>query len=309
MMNMRKKLFILGIGGLTGSKLAMMAKDDFEVFGSYNLRNPEFDFIKSVKLDISNVHNVKGTMSDIHPDILINTSGINSVDYCENHQDEAKKINVEVVENICEITDSLDTKFIHLSSDSVFDGTKDTPYTEEDVPNPINFYGHAKLASEKIVLKNSKNLVVRASVLYGWLLRTLSDLPSSSMKPINFGQWLIDKLKSNEKVKIITDEYSSPIIADDFARSILHLAKGNQRGIFHSAPPLRITRYDFSVKLANTLGLDSGLIQPVSNKELGRRVATGFNKCLNSSKITQQTKFQFLSLEESLNLLKKQVCD
>ena len=303
---MKKKLFIVGIGGLTGSKLAIMAQNDYEMFGSYNLRNPEFTFVKSVKLDISNMPEVRKALSKIHPDILINASGINSVDYCENHQDEAQKINIDAVKNLSEIADSLDAKFVHLSSDSVFDGMKDAPYTEEDAPNPINFYGHTKLASEKIVLKNFKGLVVRASVLYGWPLKQLFNLPSSSMKPSNFGQWLITKLISGEKVKIITDEYSSPIIADDFAKSILHLVKNNQAGVFHSAPPLRITRYDFSVRIAHALGLDSGLIQPVSIKKLGRIMATGLNKCLNSNKI-ERTGFQFLSLEESLDLLKKQV--
>lgn len=304
---MKEKLFIIGIGGLTGSKLAVMAKNDYEVFGSYNLRNPKLVLAKSVKLDISNIHETRKVLSDIHPDILINASGINSVDYCENHQDEAKKIHIDAVKNLTEVANSLGVKFIHLSSDSIFDGAKDAPYTEEDAPNPINFYGHTKLAGEKIVLKNSKNLVVRASVLYGWLLKQLSNSPSSSMKSMNFGQWLITKLISGEKVKIITDEYSSPIIADDFAKSILHLVKREQTGIFHSAPPLRITRYDFSIKLANILDLDSNLIQPVSNKELGRIITTGMNKCLDSNKIRKQTDFQFLSLEESLNLLKKQV--
>ena len=279
--NMREKIFIIGIGGLTGSKLAIMAQNDYEVFGSYNLRNPEFTFVKSVKLDVSNIPEARKALSEIHPDILINASAINSVDYCENHQAEAQNININAVKGLSEIADSLDAKFVHLSSDSVFDGTKDAPYTEEDAPNPINFYGHTKLAGEKIVLKNSKGLVVRASVLYGWLLKHLSNLPSSSMKPSNFGQWLITKLISGEKVKIITDEYSSPIIADDFAKSILHLVKNGRDGIFHSAPAIRITRYDFSVRIAHALGLDSGLIQPVSNKGLGRIMATGLNKCLD----------------------------
>ena len=303
---MKKKLFIIGIGGLTGSKLATISRNDFHVYGSYNLRNPEFDFIDGIKLDITDYDKIKEVLSDIHPDVLINTSGINSVDYCENHKDIAKKINVDAVEQISKISDLLGVKFVHLSSDSVFDGTNDKPYIETDIPKPVNYYGYTKMISEKIVLENSNNVVVRASVLYGWLPSTLSKLPSSSMKPTNFGQWLIDKLNSYEKVKIITDEYSSPIISDDFARSILHLTKGDYHGIFHSAPPLRISRYDFSVKLAKYLGLDFELIQPVTNKELGRKVVTGFNKCLDSSKI-MKTKFQFLSLEESLNLLKEQV--
>jgi dTDP-4-dehydrorhamnose reductase len=304
---MKKKLFILGIGGLTGSKLAMLAINDFEVYGSYNLRNPKFSFVESVKLDILDTNKLKETLSNVHPDIIINASAINNVDFCETHHDEAKKTNIDVVEQLRKISDSLGVKLVHLSSDSVFDGTKNFPYVEEDIPNPINYYGYTKLVGEKITLQNSNNLVVRTTVLYGWLIKTLLNLPSSSMKPDNFVQWLVNKLKSNEQVKIITDEISSPIIVDDYARSILHLVKGNHSGIFHSAPKIQITRYDFCLKIANFLGFNSKLIQATTNKELGRKVTTGFNKCLDSIKITNQTNFQFLSLEESFDLLKRQI--
>lgn len=304
---MKKKLLILGIGGLTGSKLALLAKNDFEVFGTYYLRDPKFDFIKSMKLNIIEIQNVREMIEKIKPDILINCIAINSVDYCENHTNDAKKINVDLVKEIFEITNSIGTKFVHLSSDSVFDGLKDSPYVEEDIPNPINFYGRTKMLGEQIVLKNPYSLVVRASVLYGWLPKYLSDLPSSSMKPTNFGQWLINKLQSNEKVKIITDEYSSPIIADDFAKSILHLIKNDKSGIFHSSPTIRITRYDFSIQLAKYLRLNYGLIEPTTNKDLKRIVTTGFNKCLDSSKIIKETAYRFLTLEDSFNLLSEQM--
>src|SRR5207302_6344701 len=98
---MKKKLFIIGIGGLTGSKLAILAIDDFEVYGSYNLRNPKFSFVESVKLDILDTNKLKETLSNIHPDIIINASGINNVDFCETHHDEAKKPNIDVVEQLC----------------------------------------------------------------------------------------------------------------------------------------------------------------------------------------------------------------
>jgi len=302
-----KKLFIFGIGGLTGSKLAQIGKEHFEVFGSYNLRNPKYDFLKSVKLDIENFEKVRDTISKIQPDIIINSCALNNVDYCENHQEEAQKINVGFVEELSKLSESLNFKLVQLSTDSVFDGTKKSGYVENDKPNPINIYGQTKLMGEKIVLKNSQNLVIRASVLYGWIPKFLSVLNSSSMKPTNFGQWLINKLQSKEIVKIITDELSSPIIADNFAESILHLVKNKKRGVFHSAPPIQMSRYDFSIKLANILNLDANLINSTSNIELGRNVKTGFNKCLNSSKMVNETNFQFLSLEDSLKLLKKQI--
>lgn len=303
---MKKKLFIIGVGGLTGSKLVEIAKDDFEVFGSYNYRDPKSSIIKSVRLDISNSSAIRDILEEIKPDIVINTAGINNVDYCEKYPDQALKINIQAVKEICQITKEIGIKFVQLSSDSVFDGTKQLPYEETDDTKSINYYGETKIESEKIVLENPNNVVVRASVLYGYLLHNLAKIESSSKKSINFGQWLISKLIANERVRIITDEYSSPIIVDDFARSILHIIKHDQNGIFHSAPKLQITRYDFSIKVAKALGLSVELIEPVSNKELGRDVNTGSNKCLNSEKLSNNLDYKFLTLDESLDLLKIQ---
>ena len=303
---MKKKLFVIGTGGLTGSKLVEIAKKDFEIFGSYNYRDPKSSIQKNIKLNISNSTKIKEILEEIKPDVVINTAGINNVDYCEKNPDLALKINIQAVKEICQITKKLGIKFVQLSSDSVFDGTKQLPYEEIDETESINYYGETKIKSEKIVLENPNNVMVRASVLYGYLPHNLAKIESSSKKSINFGQWLINKLSINEKVRIITDEYSSPIIADDFARSILHIIKYEGNGIFHSAPELQITRYDFSVKIAKALGLSIKLIEPVSNKELGRDVNTGSNKCLSSKKLSGNLNYKFLTLDESLDLLKTQ---
>jgi len=305
----RKKLFVIGIGSLTGYKLANLAKNQFEIWGSYNLRNPMLDFVESVKLDITNYEKVEEIFLDFRPDCVINTAALTNVDYCEFHQAEANKTNIEAVRNLAKVSNTINAKFVHISSDSVFDGIKKGPYNEGDFPNPINYYGFTKLEGEKIVLQNKKNLIVRASVLYGWMPEFLSTASSSSMKPNNFALWLIKQLMKGEKVKIITDEYSSPIIADDFAKSIIHLVLKNSSGVFHSAPSIEITRYEFSVKIAKFLELDVSLIKPTNRSELGRQVTTASNKCLDSKKITSETGFQFLSLEQSLELIKRQMAE
>ena len=151
-----------------------------------------------------------------------------------------------------------------------------------------------------------KNLVVRASVLYGLLPKKIESLDTSSKKPMNFAQWLITKLGRHEAVNIITDELSTPIIADDFANSILHLISKNKIGLFHSAPNVQISRYDFSIKLANYLELDTDLILPTTTQNLGRNVQTALNKCLSSDKL-RSTGFNFMTLNESFNLLKQQI--
>ena len=301
-----EKIFICGIGGLVGSKLVDLCKDKFEIFGSFNLRDPNFNNVKSFQLDITNFNKIRNIVEEINPDVIINATALNNVDYCEGHENEANKINFKAVSNLTKISNSLNSKFVHFSTDSVFDGSKKKSYDELDTPNPINNYGNSKLRGENEVLKFENNIIVRASVLYGWLPKTLSSKKTSSLKQNNFAQWLISKLKLNEKVKITSDEFSSPIIADDFAKSTLHLILNNKSGVFHSAPSLCINRYEFSIKLAKYLNLNSSLIISTTTKKLGRSVTTAKNKCLNSKKLTD-TNFKFLTLNESFELIKQQM--
>jgi len=301
-----KKLFIIGIGSLTGSKIAQLGKNDYEISGSFNLRDPKIESINSLKFDISKNESLEKILNEISPNVIINCTALNNVDYCENHQDESKKINSDFLKELSEISNIANIKLVHLSTDSIFDGTKKIPYLETDAPNPINVYGKTKLLGEKSVLVYPKNLVVRASILYGLLPKSIDSLDTSSKKPTNFSQWLISKLGRNEKVNIITDEISTPIIADDFANSILYLISKNKIGLFHSAPNVQISRYDFSIKLANYLKLDTDLILPTTTQNLGRNVQTALNKCLSSDKL-RSTGFNFMTLNESFNLLKQQI--
>jgi len=302
---MREKLFIIGIGGLTGHKIAELTKNNYELFGSYNNRNPKFEFVDQYNIDLVDFKKFEEIINEISPDYIINTSGINNVDYCEDNKELAFKINTNLVEKLTNFCKLKNIKLIQLSTDSVFDGNKTESYTEEDIPNPINVYGETKYQAEKISLKNSENLVVRASVLYGWLPKILTSIQSSSMKSINFSQWLIGKLENNETVQIVQDEYSSPIIVDDFVKSIIHLIKTENSGIYHSAPNSKINRFEFCKKIAQEFNFNSELIVPTTIDKLGRKVPTGKNKSLNSEKLSS-TNFKFLTIEKSIKLLKKQ---
>jgi len=303
---MKKKIFVIGIGGLLGYNIAKKAQKKYKVYGSYNFRNPKLNFVNSFKLDLVDFEKTNHIIRKIQPNVIINAAAISNVDYCEKNQKECEKINVELVQNLTNLSQDLGTKLVHISSDSVFDGEKNKPYNENDDSNPINVYGKTKLESEKIVLKNQKNLIVRASVLYGWLPDKISTINSSSMKSMNFAQWLIKELEENKKIQIVTDEFSSPILADDFAKSILHLIEKDLNGIFHSGPEISINRFEFSKSIAKILEFNLDLILPTTIKELGRKVSTGKNKALNSQKLVN-TDFKFLTLNESLMVLKEQI--
>ena len=303
---MGKKIYITGVGGLLGYKLSIQSIEKFKVFGSYNLRKPKLKDISADKLNLTNFLETKEIIKKINPDIIVNTAAISSVDYCEKHRNECEKINVEHVKNLYEISQKHKIKLIQISSDSVFDGNKNMPYVESNEPNPINVYGKTKLESEKIVLEDPNNLVVRSSVLYGWMPKYLTEIESSSKKSINFGQWLVNQLMKKQNVSIVNDEISSPIIAEELARSIIHLIESNCSGIFHCAPNESINRYDFSIKLANILNLDTSLIKSTTISKLGRQVNTGINKALDPTKIIN-TNFVCQSINESLKMIKNQI--
>ncbi len=287
----KKKIFVFGTGGLLGSHVVSEAQKDFVVSGSYNMRSSY-----GIKLDVTDFDEVEKQLDVINPDIIVNTCAVHNVDYCENHKEESRKVNVDFVDMLSKRS----SKLVQISTDSVFDGNLDRSYIEDDEPNPPNVYGSQKLESEIITMKNKNNLVIRISVLYGWLLNSSE---SSSMKPNNFGKWLLDELDNEHKVKIVNDEFSSPILANDCAKSITHLIKGEYSGIYHSAPHLKISRYDFSVKLGKFFGYDTDrLIESISVKQLNRNVNTGLNKCLNSMKL-YGTGYKFMDLNESFKLL------
>ena len=301
-----KKLFIVGIGSLTGSKIAELGKNYYEISGSFNLRDPKIESIHSLKYDLTKDNSLERILNDFAPDVIINCTALNNVDYCEKNPVQSKKINSDFLKELSGLSNNMNAKLVHLSTDSVFDGTKETSYVETDATNPINVYGKTKLMGEKYVLNYPENLVIRASVLYGILPKEIKSLDTSSKKPMNFAQWLINQLRMNEKVNIITDELSTPIIADDFANSILYLLSKNASGRFHSAPDFKISRYVFSRKLAKYLEFNETLILPITTKSLGRNVKTASNKCLSSHELRKMG-FNFMTLDESFNLLKLQM--
>lgn len=287
------RLFIFGTSGLLGSNLANLSVCEF-TSGSYNLREG-----LGFKLDVNDFNAVDKLLAKIKPDVIINATALNNVDYCETHQEEAKKVNIDFVNHLAKRKE----KIVHISSDLVFDGTSKRSYNEEDELRAVNYYGYTKIVGEELIMSNKNNLVVRASVVYG----TVYDKnESSGRKPNNFGMWLLDELNNENEVNIVTDEYSTPILVNDLARSILHLIKGNYSGIYHAAMDEPLTRYDFACKLGKYFGFDTDrLIKPIKTIELGRKVYLSLNKCLNTVKL-QSTGYKFMTLEETFKLMKQE---
>jgi dTDP-4-dehydrorhamnose reductase len=180
------------------------------------------------QLDLGAPEQMRATLGGLEFDALINTAAQTNVDRCETHQEEAFALNGEAPSVLAEICAGKKARFIHISTDYVFDGEKREPYTEEDEARPISVYGESKRAGERRALEaNDSALVVRVSWVFG------PDRPS-------FIDWALNQARENEEVNAIADKWATPtytldlaellkpLIANERASGLLHLANAGE---------------------------------------------------------------------------------
>ncbi len=157
------------------------------------------------EVDVADLSTLSEKLAQADFDVLVNGTGMTNVDQCEIAQEEAEIVNVQAPGVMARVAAQKNARFFHVSTDYVFDGTKDTLYTEEDEARPISFYGHTKVRGEIASLEASPaHLVLRISWVFG------PDKPS-------FIDMMVDRALSNEHVEAIADKVSSPTYAEDVA--------------------------------------------------------------------------------------------
>jgi len=284
----------------------LSVKEAFETYATYNLRAIKLDGCDLVRLDKTVRDDVLDLGRRLKPEVVIDTAALHNVDYCEAHRDEAWKVNVEGTRNVADACEEVDAKMIFISTDYVFDGTK-TSYTEEDIPNPLNFYGKTKLEAENLVKEAGvEYAIARTSVIYGWNPGELAGLQSSSGKSMNFVIWAINKLKKGEEISTVTDQYGSPTYADNLAEALLALSKSEREGVYHTAGKTCINRFDFAKRIAEVFELDGGLIKPVTSDAFKQVAERPKRCCLDVSKAERELRVRFLTVEEGLEKMKEQ---
>ena len=162
------KLLVLGGSGLIGNALLKNSKNEFDILTTFYKNPISIKNVRSFQYSFPNdLNNLRELLEKEKPDVLVNTMGYSNIDFCELNKSDTEMLHVEVTEKICKLCENIGTKQIFLSSDYVFDGEKGN-YSEDDVPNPVNYYGLSKLKAEQLILKNPINTIIRTSVIYDW---------------------------------------------------------------------------------------------------------------------------------------------
>ena len=299
-------MLIIGASGLTGFKLAQFTINDYRVYGTYNHRVVHLNQCDFFQLDKTDKERTETLIKNLQPDVVVDCSALHNVDYCETHNDESLIINTESTKNIAIVCKQINAKMIFISTDYVYDGIAKS-YTEESPTNPLNYYGLCKLKAEEEIIKTGANFAIgRTSLVFGWNPSELQGIKSSSGKTMNFVIWALNKLRNNEAIKIVTDQYSTPTFADNLAEYMIALAKSDKTGIFHTVGNECINRYDFTLKIAEIFDLNPDLISPVSSDSFKQIAKRPMRCCLNSTKAQKMLNVKALNITQALTKMRNQ---
>jgi dTDP-4-dehydrorhamnose reductase len=290
-----ERLLVVGATGGLGSKLMELGAGRFEMFGTYNRHAA--DGRNMVPMDACNRDGVLKAIKSAKPDCVIDTHALTNLDYCESHQEEAWNVNVNGSRNVADACREVGCKYIFLSTDNVFDGKK-ASYSEEDETNPINHYAKTKVEVERELASLDIDYVVaRTAVVYG----------TGGMGKVGFVPWIIDKLKSGERIRVVTDQRNNPTLSDNLAGLLFGLYEKNATGIFHTTGMECMSRYDFARETAKAFGLDAALIDPIVSDELKQIAPRPKNLNMITEKVRRLTGKSPLSVAEGLAEFKRQL--
>jgi dTDP-4-dehydrorhamnose reductase len=294
----KKRILVIGANGMLGQRVIRFysKQENVELLGSSIEPEPVYKNTEYVCCDLSKRESVKKVVYDFYPDFIINTAAYTNVDKCEVERETAWKTNVKGVEYIAEVCRVVDAHFIHISTDYIFDGTKG-PYDETAIPNPLGYYGRTKLASENALkISGSIYTILRTNVLYG----------IAESRP-DFVRWLVNTIRKSEKVRIVIDQINNPTFIDDLVQAISKAVEFNKQGIYNIGGKEFLSRYDFSLKIADYFNLDKNLILPIKTSELNQPAQRPLKSGLITLKAETELDYKPLSVIESLAMMKKEL--
>ncbi|MBK7630923.1 MAG: dTDP-4-dehydrorhamnose reductase [Ignavibacteriales bacterium] len=258
----KRRILVAGANGMLGQRVVEFysSLNDVELLSTSVEEKSVFEELDYLQCDISNRNDIKKIIKDFCPDFIINAAAFTNVDLSETERELAWKINVKGVEHLSESARVLDSHLIHISTDYIFDG-KNGPYLENDIPNPLGYYARTKLASENVLkLSGIKYTILRTNVLYG----------TAKFSRPDFVKWVVDSLLTKKPIKIVDDQINNPTFIDDLVQGINKIVELQKEGIYNIGGSQFLSRFDFTLMIADYFNLDKSLISKIKTEDLNQ---------------------------------------
>lgn len=239
--NETMKVAIIGSNGQLGTDLVNVLSATEQVTG-----------LTHADIEITDPDSIHSVLTSGKPDIVINTAAYHVVPEAEGFPEKAFRINGQAALNLAKATSALGIRFLHFSTDYVFDGEKRQPYAETDKPNPLNVYATTKLAGEQFALNYSDlSYVVRVSGIYG-------TVPSRA-KGNNFVSMMLKLAAERPEVRVVTDEILAPTPTLHIARAVAELIHTDSFGLYHLSAAGEASWYEFARTIWDEMKLTTPL--------------------------------------------------
>lgn len=279
------KYFITGVGGQLGYDL----KEELLNRGEKNIVAPT-----TQELDITNRQAVLDLIKAEKPDVIFHCAAYTAVDNAEDDKEKCFAVNVEGTKNIVDASIEIGAKILFMSTDYVYDGTKDSPYLETDNLNPQSVYGESKALAEKEVMRNSKYYITRISWVFG-------------KNGKNFIKTMLNLSKTRDTLNVVSDQIGSPTYTKDLAKVLVDMAHAEKYGIYHVTNEGYCSWAEFADAIFKKAGKNMK-VNYIESKDYPQKATRPKNSRMNKDKL----KSNFKSLptwEDALDRYLKEIKD
>lgn len=266
-------LLVIGAKGMLGRDLMRVLPGD--------VRGVDIE-----EIDITSPESVRRLLLTLKPRVVVNCAAYTDVDGCESNAELAMRVNGEGVGNLAAATREIGALLVQLSTDYVFDGTKGTPYLEDDEVNPLSVYGKSKLLGEEMARKNPEHLIVRTQWLYGHGGK-------------NFVETMLRLAGERKDIAVVDDQIGSPTWTVDLSLAISELIDNNCRGTYHAANGGTCSWFEFAGAIFDE-AVVTMTVRPQTTAELNRPARRPLFSVLDCGKLTHDAGLKLEGWREAL---------
>ena len=257
-------ILIIGANGMLGKDLMKLLPGD--------IRGLDIG-----EIDITSIESVKRSLITLKPEVVINVAAYTDVDGCETNRELAMLVNGEAVANLARTAADIGAKLVQISTDYIFDGSKGSPYLEDDPVNPLSIYGKSKLAGEMNARLNPDSLIVRTQWLYGVHGR-------------NFVETMLRLAGEKTELTVVDDQIGSPTWTVDLGLAIKALLEKGCSGTYHAANSGYCSWNEFARAIFSESGIQVS-VKPITTPELKRPARRPLYSTLDCGKLARDTGF------------------
>jgi dTDP-4-dehydrorhamnose reductase len=292
------KVLITGSNGLLGQKLVQLLTQQDQVqliataVGENRLPNKVGYTYES--MDITDPLAIQTVFDKHQPTHVIHTAAMTNVDQCEEDPAGCEILNIKAVDFLVQACKKHNAFLCHLSTDFIFDG-ENGPYDELAKPNPISIYGESKLKAEEIVMQSGiRWSIARTVLVYGIV---------ADMSRTNIILWVKKSLEDGKEIKVVTDQFRTPTLAEDLAMGCWLIIKQEAEGVFNISGKDFLTPYEMAIKTADFFHLDKSLIQQADSSTFTQKAKRPPRTGFDISKAQNLLGYEPHSFEEGIEVM------